>query len=189
MMFARDPESQRAANTLLGEEKAILSPDFTIALSSVSAHGIDLPERYLAFVPNFRMLKRREDPGGASYTALVQELLCVAQARGLGIVIVLHSRDEDVPLATRIAEVVPGARTVTDADPRVLKTVLGGAEAVIGSRFHALVSAMSQGVPCIGLGWAHKYAWLFSDFSAGDYLIDVADADAARSRLAGLLDS
>jgi colanic acid/amylovoran biosynthesis protein len=188
LMFARDPESQQAANSLIGEDKAILSPDFTIGLAADASTDFQLPERYIAFVPNFRMLKRENDPDGAAYISLVTGLLQRATDSEMEVIIVLHSSDEDVALANRVSAEVPGARIVTHANPRSLKAVLGGAQAVIGSRFHALVSAMSQGVPCLGLGWAHKYAWLFHDFGADDFLIDVQELEVAQARLDLLLD-
>jgi len=188
LMFARDSESQAAANALIEQEKAILSPDFTIGLAPAAPEDFDLPDRYLAFVPNFRMLTRQSDPDGSAYISLVTKLLQRAKDAGLAVIIVLHSRDEDVALANRMVSAVSGVRIVTHPNPRNLKAVLGSAEAVIGSRFHALVSAMSQGVPCLGLGWAHKYAWLFRDFGIDDFLVDVREIERAQAQLNLLLD-
>jgi colanic acid/amylovoran biosynthesis protein len=47
--------------------------------------------------------------------------------------------------------------------------MIRGCEYVVGSRFHSLVFALSQGVPCTALGWSHKYGELMALFDcAGD---------------------
>jgi polysaccharide pyruvyl transferase WcaK-like protein len=72
-------------------------------------------------------------------------------------------------------------------DPRELKAVLGHATLVIGSRFHALVGSLSQGVPCIGVGWSHKYAELFKDFDVAHLLVtEVEDTKTMDELIASL---
>jgi len=48
------------------------------------------------------------------------------------------------------------------------KALVGRFDYLIGSRFHSLVFAFSQGVPGMGLGWSHKYRELFSLFGMED---------------------
>jgi polysaccharide pyruvyl transferase WcaK-like protein len=62
-----------------------------------------------------------------------------------------------------------------------MRAIIGECEYVLASRFHVLVFALSQGVPCTALGWSHKYAELMSAFHAQAHCADVdtMDADAA----------
>jgi colanic acid/amylovoran biosynthesis protein len=53
-----------------------------------------------------------------------------------------------------------------------LKAMIGQCDLVVGSRFHSLVAALSQGVPSVALGWAHKYVELLGDFGQEDLVID-----------------
>lgn len=86
--------------------------------------------------------------------------------------IVLHDSvvDETLvdPLQTALGHEVPVLR---EDDPRRLKGILGAAHMVVGSRFHALVGALSQSVPCIGIGWSHKYEMLFEDYDCSECLM------------------
>lgn len=44
---------------------------------------------------------------------------------------------------------------------------------VIASRFHAIVHALKNGIPCVALGWAVKYIDLLNLFEQGEYLVDL----------------
>lgn len=44
---------------------------------------------------------------------------------------------------------------------------------VIASRFHSIVHAFKNNVPCLGLGWAEKYRELFQSVGQQDYIIDM----------------
>lgn len=46
-------------------------------------------------------------------------------------------------------------------------------EFIVASRFHAIVHAFKNGVPCIALGWATKYHDLMKQFGQEYYMLDV----------------
>jgi colanic acid/amylovoran biosynthesis protein len=80
--------------------------------------------------------------------------------------------DRDLAQLLSEEEGVRGVECVVRDDPYEIKEIISGAHAVVGSRFHGLASALSQGVPSVALGWSHKYAALFSDFGIRDYAFD-----------------
>ncbi len=47
---------------------------------------------------------------------------------------------------------------------------------IISSRYHAIVHALKQGVPCVALGWAIKYVELLSLFHMEDYVFNISNA-------------
>jgi colanic acid/amylovoran biosynthesis protein len=180
LVCARDQESLHYLQNLGTPTELHLFPDFTFSIAAKTAE-IPLPERpFVAIVPNARMLDKTSVAD--SYLEFLATLPRLLFERGLSPIVVLHDAYEDVAVLNQIAPAFRDVPRVSHADPRVLKWVLGRASFVIGSRYHALVSALSQGTPCIGAGWSHKYAELFSDFDCDDALLrDLADLDQIRT--------
>ncbi|MFW6106742.1 MAG: polysaccharide pyruvyl transferase family protein, partial [bacterium] len=107
------------------------------------------------------------------YVPLMRSCLAQARDRDARPYVLIHE-DGDVPLAR---DIVDGVDTeieiVTESDARAIKGIIGVASAVISSRFHGLVNALSQGVPALGTGWSHKYEMLFKDYDCEDGVIHV----------------
>jgi len=181
LVCARDSKSHLAAKQL-GVEAGKLRqfPDFTVGLKKASLPPeLVLPEQFAAIVPNVRMLDKGSSASG--YLDFIARAIDLLQARGMNPVLVLHDADEDRKVIDLVRAGGRDLPVVEHDDPLVLKAILGRASLVLGSRFHALVSSLSQGTPCIGAGWSHKYPELFADFDCSDLLIsDLADATALR---------
>jgi len=192
LVFARDRVSLDYLRSLGTSTPIDLAPDFTIGVGPASVRR-PLDEDYVAIVPNGKMVKA----GVFSREAYVDELgryAAAAQAAGLRPLIVVHETG-DSRIAQSVAE-ASGSALFTDPDPRVLKGVIAESVATVASRFHAIVGALSQGVPTVALGWSHKYRELLADFEVEDWLtapgsrpdqvLAAVLGDAAgRARLAG----
>ena len=50
---------------------------------------------------------------------------------------------------------------------------IGECDILIGSRFHSLIFALSQGIPVLTIGWSHKYVELMKYFELLTYIIPV----------------
>lgn len=185
LVCARDTKSYEHAKRLAAPPKLQRFPDFTLGVEPDHDHGVEVPERFQAVVPNMRMLDKSEQ--SASYLDILRSAVDQVRACGGNPVFVIHDAQEDAQVPKLMGPEYSAVPVITHSDPRALKSILGRADFVIGSRFHALVSALSQGVPCIGLGWSHKYPELFADFGCRDLLIedlnDEAQVAATISRL------
>lgn len=104
--------------------------------------------------------------------------------------LLIHEGANDLKLAKSIIENTgKNIPIVSETDPLKIKGILGASNGTIGSRFHGLVSALSQGVPSLATGWSHKYQMLFEDYDFVDGLLDVLiPQDKLKEKLKYLID-
>ncbi|MGG7566783.1 polysaccharide pyruvyl transferase family protein [Rhodovulum sp. DZ06] len=195
VIYARDGVSlSHARRAAPGAGTLALCPDMTlpVGVERVAA----APDAPLILVPNVRMLDQGGRDEGA-YLSLLEAAARAAAAEARPVRIVVHdARGEDralaAALAGRLAD-LPGfgadaaAAIVEEADPLALKRILSRAALVVGSRFHALVAALSCGVPCLGIGWSHKYDELMRDLDCAGAMLGPGEGPgemAARVRAA-----
>lgn len=185
-IFARDTQSYENIKGLITDQnKLIQSPDFTIQVSALKKENIQLPNNFVAIVPNIRMLDKLENSD--AYLNFLKKSVDNLIQQNMNPIFVIHDGCEDKKVIDYLGQEYSHIPTLQDEDPRVLKWILGQADFVIASRFHALVSSLSQGIPCIGAGWSHKYPELFNDFNTSDTLLeDLTDFEALNSMISQL---
>ena len=60
-----------------------------------------------------------------------------------------------------------------DYDHHELKAVIGKCDFFIGSRMHACIAALSQGIPAIGLAYSQKFWGVFASIGMGGLAVDL----------------
>ena len=187
LVYARDKRSLGYLQTLLGpSDKIRMSPDFTLEVNAIDDPQIDIRDKYVAIVPNYRMIDKSNY--ATEYIQFLKRSVEFLSGKPVTYKFILHDSVADREVLKLIG-VCDESRIFSHRDPRVLKSVLGKASFVIGSRFHALVSSLSQEVPCIAVGWSHKYRELFNDFDCSDMLIDeLENVEALRQKIDCLCD-
>lgn len=188
-VFARDKQSYEYTADLVDNKKKLhLCPDFTLNVKPLENKEIILPSEFVAIVPNARMLDKIENSD--SYLEFLKKTVELIQSKNMTPLFVVHDAHEDKQVVEKLGRPYSDIQIVQHHDPRVLKWILGQAAFVIGSRFHALVSSLSQGIPCISVGWSHKYPELFNDFNSGECLInDLDDYQKLSSLISNLSDA
>jgi len=64
-------------------------------------------------------------------------------------------------------------RIVTrEYDQYEIKGVIGYCDFFIGSRMHACIAALSQGIPCVGIAYSMKFEGVFDSVCMGDWVVD-----------------
>jgi len=190
LVMPRDEVSYRSLVDLVGERETIKRfPDFTNLIEGVVPDWFDADAHRVAVVPNCRMLDMADEKTREQYlpfmTSCVKRLL-VNDARPF---LLVHEGADDELLAEKIASSCGKIPVFKGYDALTLKGILGECRAVLASRFHALVSALSQGVPSLATGWSHKYAELMKDYGFSEGLIPVtAGVERIDASIAAVLD-
>lgn len=187
-VYVRDAQSwsylAEIAPELL-ERKAKLSGDFT-ALLKVTSSGVR-NDRLAWVVPNYRMMDQTGEK--AAYLDFLRMAIAELGAAGWQASILIHEQEVDMRVVEAIGLNTGTVRCVAAENATHAKQLIGQAGLVVGSRFHALVSALSQGVPAVGVGWSHKYAELFADYESSELLLhSVRDHRRLKEQLAALAD-
>ncbi len=187
LIYARDEISFEATRILVDSASHVrLAPDCTIPVKGRIAEQWRNEKQLALIVPNQRMIEKTSEAAAQRYLPFL--VRCIERLRALGLspCLLLHDAKADEPLVAPLLSLLQDRiRVLTSDDPVELKGILGRAEVVIASRFHALVGALSQAVPCLATGWSHKYRMLFRDFGCEKFLLD---SDATDEAIATALD-
>ncbi len=183
LIFARDDLSLKFAKEAADHsDKIQQAPDFTVKVKPDLQNDSDASNR-VCVVPNQRMIEKASKPeDGKKYIILLKNLIRITEDAGLTPVILLHG-DDDERLASTLQLTFPDILYHKEDDPIKLKKFIGESRLLIGSRFHAIISAMNQVVPAIGTSWSHKYEMLFSEFGCKELLLHIEDNEDELSEL------
>lgn len=125
------------------------------------------------------------------YHAFLEKLVSQLLAKpGVHVLLVPHTfapagRVESDPEACRtILKSVPAAYAdrvhlvTAEYDQNEIKGVVGLCDFFVGSRMHACIAALSQGIPAVGVAYSRKFVGVFETVGAGEWIVDGRDSDA-----------
>jgi polysaccharide pyruvyl transferase WcaK-like protein len=123
---------------------------------------------------------------GIDYLGVMSEVVDELAGRGYGVVVFAHSvrvcsvkrHNNDLPVLKDFRRRV-GRDDVSFVEDELsageLRELIGMFELLVGSRFHALISAICKRTPVVTIGWSHKYEEVLAEFGISDYVIDHKD--------------
>jgi colanic acid/amylovoran biosynthesis protein len=124
------------------------------------------------------MIQMTDKSVGETYPRQVADIIEYCQTKGLRPYLLLHEGIRDLKLAEEINQMLSKEVMIYQyPDAKDIKGVISTARFVVSSRFHGIVSALSQGVPAIATGWSHKYQMLMEDYKCTQLLIDDDNSD------------
>ncbi|AFZ44041.1 hypothetical protein PCC7418_1873 [Halothece sp. PCC 7418] len=179
LIFARDKISYEHLINLGGKSSHIkIAPDFTNLVKGKVPDYLPHPFNQPCIIPSARMIDKTPAHIRQNYlfflVTCTKELIRKKQEP----FILVHDTGSDFELASQLqTEVGQAIKIINEPNPLLIKGILSQCSLVIASRFHGLISALSQGVPGLGLGWSHKYNQLFEDYCCSECLISSLDSE------------
>ncbi|MDA0129862.1 polysaccharide pyruvyl transferase family protein [Vibrio sp. MarTm2] len=176
LVFAREKTTHDYIRSLAyGDENLFIAPDFTnLVIGEVPSYFTDGSEK-VVIIPNSNMIgdnnpnKMWKD----TYLTVLCDAVRVIKSMQLKPVLLNHEGKGDGRLCAQINEQFNNQlEYIEESDPLKVKGIIGNSKAVVCSRFHGCVSALSQSVPCVGTSWSHKYEQLFSEYTADKQLLN-----------------
>lgn len=148
----------------------------------IAGLGIDLAAPLIAVVPNMRVYEKTGKGGSANpslrcFAEIARHAIKSLKATILVMPNEIHmpsSQNPDDRYLCSILETMINDRqhcfvVKQRASAESLKSILGQCDAVVASRYHSLLFAISSGVPAISVGWSHKYDELLGDLGLAKY--------------------
>ncbi len=146
--------------------------------------------------PSVVVQAKYEAKTGGDYLALMAEFTERMLAEGHRVALVPHSvrtgtdktQNNDLPLCRELYARLSQTDRVLFADRELssqdLRALIGMCDVFVTSRFHAMVSSLSVAVPCLVIGWSHKYQEVLEMFTLEKWAIgfDTLDPEVLRAR-------
>jgi polysaccharide pyruvyl transferase WcaK-like protein len=176
LIFARDKTSYNHLIDISPMASNVkIAGDFTNIVNGVLPVGFNSTENRFALIPNFRMIDKTDLSVSSKYVSFLTHITKYTQDHGMKPFLLIHEGANDLKIAKIIQKSVSNSiEILVEGDPLKIKGILSTVDGVFSSRFHGLVSALSQGKIAIGTGWSHKYQCLFEDYQFLEGMFDVS---------------
>lgn len=181
-IFAREQEGYDAlvnryglTNVTLTHDMVLSSriEDYSPALREKPVFRLpEIPENSVVLIPNVRVGDSGVNDPLTVYTTAARSAL----EKGLYVYITYHStQDRELCTAVKAAFGDDDRVVLLEHDHSCMEfnELVKKFRFAIASRFHAIVHALKNGVPCVALGWATKYGNLMGLFGQEDYVFDL----------------
>lgn len=187
LAFARDQLSAEAAKSLGRRVNAVTS-DLVFAIEPMTP----TTPRDVLLNPSGLLWTSDAHVDSTAYRATIRSLVRQLHERGRAVSLLAHvlensTPDSDVATVRELSDEFGGLEVVVPRDLDDARTAIAGAQLLIGSRMHACLNALSQGVPAIPLAYSRKFAPLMSEIG-WHHTIDLATSSDAATRAAEISD-
>ncbi len=186
LFYVREQTSYDHLVALFGQQPKIqLCPDFTnLYKPDVPLANLFPPNEYIGLVPNQKMITHTSNDVSTSYLDFMIALCTRLVDNGHKIILINHEGQGDFEIIktikSKLADDIIALNNLTAGET---KAVIGRLKGLVSSRFHGVVSGLSQQVPTFCTGWSHKYQELLKEYGIEQNLLDVGDLEASYDKI------
>lgn len=169
LIFARDKISYSSLKEITSNvDNIYLSKDFTIKMKGEVVKK--KTDGKVCIIPNYRMIDMREDN---VYLGFLDNVVNALNKLNHKFYFLIHESDKDSSIVKQLEEKRnANYEIIMEENPMKIKTLIGNSKFVIASRFHGIISALSQNIPTIATGWSHKYEMLYNEYEIEKLYLD-----------------
>lgn len=181
-LYARDKISfEHLKSTLPSSDRVTLASDFTILIESSTNPTIQLPPKeYVLVIANARMIDLSDKETSDAYLSFMTRATQTLIDLNEKVILLNHEGLEDELLLKQINQnLTSPVPIVTHLSALDTKSIIKDAKLLICSRFHGVISGLTQSVPTLCTSWSHKYIELLKDHQCNDCLLDIRDPNQA----------
>lgn len=182
-LYAREKASFDYLKELFLEDGKIKQcPDFTCLSVDNRQKTVALPENYVLIVPNSRMMTHTEQKVSSVYLSFLKEIIGYLTDLGERVILLNHEGADDEKMLDEINQELPQKLLLlSNLDALEIKRIIGASKLMISSRFHGVVSGLTQGVPTLCTSWSHKYFELMKEHKCEANVLNVNDIRESKS--------
>jgi colanic acid/amylovoran biosynthesis protein len=145
-------------------------------VNGIMPDHFDQAANKFCIIPNYRMIDKTSHEISCNYVSFMAKCAVYLVKKNILPFILIHEGKNDRYVADMIIDQTGMAiPVIQESDAINIKGIIGNCEGAIGSRYHGLVSALSQGVPSLATSWGHKYQKLFDEYSFPDGVLNITD--------------
>ena len=177
-IYARDNISYEYIKSLVTTtDKVRIAPDFTCLCSEANEVSVDIPKgEYVVVVPNSRMIDKTETKTSNSYVDFLVRIIDYLQDKGEKVCLLNHEGSQDAELIDVVnIKIKKKVLALKDLSGIEIKEIIKDCKLLISSRFHGVVSGLTQGVPTLCAGWSHKYEELSKEHGCENSILYPSD--------------
>jgi len=173
LIFARDKYSHMFIKNIEVKKSNIhLRPDFTNLIKGKVPAYFNPETHQIGIIPNNKIVESKTFANREDYLEFLKTVVELISSKQERPFFLIHEGVKDLKLAEDVNKILEYPIPVlTVDDPLHVKGIIGASKGLVTSRFHGLVSALSQGIPCLCIGWSHKYLALMEDYGYPEGLI------------------
>ncbi|MEH0671445.1 polysaccharide pyruvyl transferase family protein [Vibrio owensii] len=174
LIFAREQSSFDGIKPYITDvSKLKMAPDFTNLVKGEVEEDYTKYNNTVFIIPNYNMVNERNANSSwkARYVNFLVESVENIVELGYTPVLLNHEGKHDGELCEQVKATTPhSVDIIQESNPLKVKGLIGSSRGIICSRFHGCVSALTQGIPCVGTSWSHKYENLFAEYNRAQFL-------------------